>query len=301
MKIISKKIEDITEKDLLEIEQNSIFEDLQVEYKYQYNKKPDELRKDIVQFANSDKGGIILFGIRENPLKLVGLGSKNVDNIKNTLNDILSKKIDPVLSPLPKFKTIKLTNKKFVLCIKVFPKEEGIYAIRLGDNPSKSEFKTYKFYTRLDGNKHHMKIEEVVNLIEKKRKVLKNLEVKHLEATIYIPIMLDTKERYIAIKAVNKGVRPIVITAYGIRSVKYGSYINTYLKKLVRRNLCDPLPKTLSDGEACQALYPRKYIESNIKDINWEYPLELEAYFNTNDGIFYSNSVELIDLSEYNI
>jgi len=113
--------------------------------------------------------------------------------------------------------------------------------------------------------------------------------------------MLDTKERYIAIKAVNKRVRPIVITAYGIRSVKYGTFINTYLKKLVRRNLCDPLPKTLSDGEACQALYPRKYIESNIKDINREYPLELKAYFNTNDGIFYSNSVELIDLSEYKI
>lgn len=44
----SKKIEDITEKDLLEIEQNPIFEDLQVEFKYQYDKDSDELRKDVV-------------------------------------------------------------------------------------------------------------------------------------------------------------------------------------------------------------------------------------------------------------
>jgi len=65
--------------------------------------------------------------------------------------------------------------------------------------------------------------------------------------------------------------------------------------------LCDILPKKLSDGDACQALYPRKYIDSLMKDLNWEYPLEIKAFFNTNDGIFYSKSIELIDLSEYNI
>ena len=296
MTINSKKFEDITEKDLLDFEQNPIFEDLQVEFKYQYNKDSDELRKDVVQFANSDKGGIIFYGVRENPLKFVGLEYKNVDKIKNHINNILPRKIDPVLSPFPTFKIIELSNGKYVLSIKVFPKEKGIYGIRLSDNPSKSNFKTYEFYTRLDGTKHHMKIEEVVNLIEAKSKGSKNLE-----ATIYEPFMLDTKERYIAIKAVNRGVRPIEINAYGIRSVKYGTFINTYLKKLVRRNLCDPLPKTLSDGEACRALYPRKYVDSNIKYINWEYPLELKAFFNTNDGIYYSRSIELIDLSEYDI
>jgi len=301
MKINSKKIEDITEKDLLEIEQYPIFEDLQVEFKYNYNKNSDELRKDVVQFANSDKGGIIFYGVREYPLKFVGLEYKNVDKIKNHLNNILPRKIDPVLSPFPMFKIIELSNGKYVLCIRVFPKEKGIYGIRLSDNPSKSNFKTYEFYTRLDGTKHHMKIEEIINLIEAKSKGSKNLEAKHLEVTIYEPFMLDTKERYIAIKAVNKGVRPIEITAYGIRSVKYGTFINIYLKKLVRRNLCDPLPKTLSDGEACRALYPRKFVDSNIKHINWEYPLELNAFFSTNDSIFYSKSIELIDLSEYNI
>ncbi|KKL13953.1 hypothetical protein LCGC14_2520610 [marine sediment metagenome] len=299
MEINSKKIEDITEKDLLEIEQNPIFEDLHVEFKYQYNKDSYELRKDVIQFANTDKGGVIFYGISENPLKFVGLEYKNIDNIKNHINSILSSKIDPVLSSFPRFNTIKLRNGKYVLCIEVFPKEKGIYGIRLSENPSNSNFNAYKFYTRLDGNKHRMKIEEVVNLIEGKG--LKNLESKHLEATIYQPLMLNTKERYIAIKAVNKGVRPIIITAYGIRSVKYGSFIDTYLKKLVRRNLCDRLPKTLSDGEACLSLYPRKYVESNVKDINWEYPIELKAYFNTNDGIFYSNSIELSDLSKYNI
>jgi len=299
MKINSKTIEELVEEDLLEIEKNPIFEDLYLEFKYKYNKKEDELRKIIIQFANTDKGGIIFYGVSENPLKFVGLEYKIIDNIKNHINNILTSRIDPVLSPFPRFYTIGLSNGKYILCLEVFPKENGIYGIRLNDNPSSSMFNVYEFYTRLDGAKHQMKIEEVVNLIEGKSKGTKILETKNLKVTILEPIMLDTNVRYISLKAVNKGVRPIVVTAFGIRSVKYGTYIDTYLKKLVRRKLCTPLPKKLSDGEACIALYPRKYIESNIKRLNWDYPLELKAYFNTNDGIFYSESIKLSDLSKY--
>lgn len=296
MKIISKKIDDITKEDLLELEQNQIFEDLQVEFKYRYNNDSDELRKDIVQFANSDKGGLIFYGVIENPLKFVGLEYKNIDMIKNALNNILPSKIDPVLSPFPKFKIIELSNNQYVLCIKVFPKEKGIYAIRLSDNPSKLGFKTYKFYTRFDGTKHQMKIEEVVNFIEAKLKGLK----KVLDISIQPGVIFFDKMRgiYISLKAINKGERPIVVTAYGIIVVKYGTIINTYLKKLQRKGLIDKLPKKLSDGDACQVYYPRKYFDSTIKTLNWEYPLKIKAYFNTHEGIFYSKSVELSNLSE---
>ena len=299
MRINSKKIEDLLEKDLLKIEKNPIFEDLNVEFKYQYNKDSDELRKDIIQFANNDKGGVIFYGVSENPLKFVGLDYNTVDDIKTSINNILAGKIDPVLSPFPMYNTIELNNGKFVLCVEISPKETGIYGIRLSDNPSNSNFKAYEFYTRLNGNKHRMKIDEVANLIEAKRKRNQTLETKHLKVVIFEPIMLDTNKRYITIKAINKGVRPIVINGYGFQSVKYGTIINIYLKKLVRKKLITPLPKKLSDGEAYYAFYPRKYIESSIKNHNWEYPLELIAYFKTNDGIFYSKSFNLIDLSKY--
>lgn len=125
-----------------------------------------------------------------------------------------------------------------------------------------------------------------------------------MDVTIYPGVMTkadNMTEIYISLKAVNKGVRPIVVTSYGLKSVKYGTIIYTFTKKLLKRNLCNLLPKKLSDGEACRALYPRKQIDSTMKKLNWEYPLEVKAFFNTNDGIFYSKSIELIDLSEYSI
>lgn len=298
MKINSKRIEDISEKDLLEIEEKPIFEDMQVEFKYDYDNNPDELRKDVIQFANSINGGIIFYGARENPLKFVGLEYKSIDKIKNTINNILPRKIDPVLSPFPTFEIIELSNGKFVLCIIISPKENGIYAIRLSDNPSKSEFNTYEFYTRLDGSKHLMKIEEIVNLIEAKSKGTK----KFLDVSILPGVITEAdnmRNIYISIKAVNKGVRQIVITAYGLKVVKYGTIIDTYLEKLLRKNLCDRLPKKLLDGDACRSLYPRKIIDSTIKDLHWEYPLEVKAFFNTNDGIFFSEPIKLINLSKY--
>ncbi len=65
MKIISKKIEDITEKDLLEIEQNSIFEDLHVEFKYQYNKNPDELREILSNLQTAIRGELFYLGLEK--------------------------------------------------------------------------------------------------------------------------------------------------------------------------------------------------------------------------------------------
>ena len=64
---------------------------------------------------------------------------------------------------------------------------------------------------------------------------IKTMEQKKLEVTISEPIILDMNKRYIQLKAVNKGVRPITIIGYGMRSIKYGTFIEGYLKKLVRK------------------------------------------------------------------
>jgi len=293
MNINLKKFEEINEEDLLEVEKSPIFEDLKVEFKYQYDGNADELRKDVIQFANSNKGGIIFYGVSEDPLKFVGLEYDNVDKIKIHLNNILPRKIDPVLSPFPKFKIVELKNGKFVLCLKIFPKEDGIYGIRLSDNPSNSKFKVYEFYSRLDGTKHQMKIEEVVNLIETKSKGSK----KMLEVKIHPTVSTEVdnfNEVYLSLTAVNKGTRPIIVTSYGFYIIKHDYQVTIISNNPLNRYLCDSLPKKLLDGEACSALYPRKVFEMHMKENNLKYPLEVKAFVNTNDGKFFSNPIELI-------
>jgi len=292
--MFSKDLQKLDEKDLHEIEKISFsFEDLHIEFKFKYSNNSDELRKDIIQFANSDREGYIFYGVQEDPLKFVGLERKDIDNLKIHLNNVLPRKIDPVLSPFPTYKIIELANGKFVFCIKIFPKKRGIYAIRLSDNPSNSKFKVYEFYKRLDGSKHQLKIEEVVELIESKNTGSKKL----LEVSIHPTslIQIDLNDVFITIKAVNKSVRPIVVNSYGLYFVKEEYIYFILANSIPNRGLCDWLPKKLLDGESCQALISRNNFEQEMKENKWSYPLEVKAFFHTNDGRFYSNSIELKD------
>lgn len=292
--MFSKDLQKFNENDLREIEKISFnLEDLQVEFKFKYDNNSDELRRDVIQFANNDREGYIFYGVQEDPLKIVGLERKDIDNLKIHLNNVLPRKIDPVLSPFPMYKIIELANGKFVFCIKIFPKERGIYAIRLSDNPSNSKFNVYEFYKRLDGSKHQLKIEEVVELIESKSTGSKKL----LEVSIHPTALtdIDLKDVFITIKAVNKSVRPIVVMSYGLYIVKEGYIYFIIANSIPNRYLCDRLPKKLLDGEACQALISRKYFEQEMKNNKWKYPLEVKVFFDTNDGRFYSDSIELKD------
>lgn len=59
--------------------------------------------------------------------------------------------------------------------IKIKPKPYGVYGIRKNDNMGKPrEHRMFEFYKRLDGSKHQMDIDELVELIETKTK-LRNL------------------------------------------------------------------------------------------------------------------------------
>ena len=55
-------------------------EDLNIEYKEQYSGDANELRRDIVSFANYEVGGYLLFGIRDDPFELIGMTRGEVDN-----------------------------------------------------------------------------------------------------------------------------------------------------------------------------------------------------------------------------
>lgn len=77
--MFSKDLQKFNENDLREIEKISFnFEDLQVEFKFKYDNNSDELRRDVIQFANNDREGYIFYGVQEDSIKFVGLERKDL-------------------------------------------------------------------------------------------------------------------------------------------------------------------------------------------------------------------------------
>lgn len=56
------------------------------------------------------------------------------------------------------------------------------------------------------------------------------------------------------------------------------------------------LPYKLQDGESCQAYLSRKDLEGIMKEEDWNYPIKVRALFNTNDGKFFSDTLELKEI-----
>ena len=176
MEIFSKKFSEINEKDIKNLVSNpKNFEDFQIEYKIDYDGDAEELRRDIIQFTSGFDFGYLFYGIDDNPVKIVGIEKKRVDELKVVLNNVLPRKISPLLNPLPEYNPVPLSNGMFVFVIKIEAKSYGVYAIRKSDNMGKPrDYKTYEFYKRLDGSKHQMDVDEIIELIERKAK-LRNL------------------------------------------------------------------------------------------------------------------------------
>ncbi len=66
------------------------FKDMNIEYKEQYSGDSNELRKDMVSFANSEVGGYILCGIRDDPFELIGISRSQGDNLRNAIDNIIN-------------------------------------------------------------------------------------------------------------------------------------------------------------------------------------------------------------------
>lgn len=212
--IYNKELKSITEEDILKIEKEPVnFESFEVEYKERFDGDSGELRRDVVQFANGNVVGHIIFGISNDPIQVIGIEKSEVDILKNILNDVLPKKIDPILSPFPQYQAVPLSNGKYVFIIEIFPKNYGVYGIRLHEDLTNRNYKRYEFYNRMDGSKHQMNIEGLVELIESKSGGKK----KYLEVSIHGGAIIGGFDGiFMAVKAVNKSERPIVIKAYGI-------------------------------------------------------------------------------------
>ncbi len=299
MKIFTKDFDKINERDLLEIESlPKKFESRRIEYKIKYIKDTNELRKDIIQFANGELEGLLFFGISDNPIKIVGIIEEDVEVLTLAMNELLKAKIDPLLSPFPLYNIIPLSNQKYIFAIKIFPKSHGIYGIRLSDNSSNINYKRYEFYNRMDGSKHQLNIEEVVNLVESKSTGQE--KILHISIQPYARVELQDKllpDRYIDLRAVNKSVRSITVLSWGLFFVQEEIHIFRPEKSSSYPYMESPksLPVKLQDGDACHGMFTAIYLEDQMRKHGITYPIEIQAFFDTNDGRFYSKIKSLND------
>jgi len=297
VKLFEKEIEDLDENDLKKMEADPMnFESLYIEYKIKFDGDAAELRRDVVQFGNGFEVGHIFFGVSDDPITVVGIEKNEVDTLKTVLNDVLPKRIEPILLPFPQYHSIPLTSGKYVFIIKITQKEEGIYSIRQSDDMNNRNYYRYEFYKRMDGSKHRMNIEEIVELIETKSKGKKKILEVSIHGAALMPTIDD--DIYISINAVNKSVRPIIIKSYGVdipkkNKVVYFIPTSFQLKYLM---INPKLPYKLQDGESCPAYLSRKDMEGLMKEEGWKYPIKVRALFNTNDGKFFSDTLELNEI-----
>lgn len=295
--LFEKELKDVDEEDLRKMETDPLnFESLQIEYKVTFDGNLPELRRDVVQFANGFGEGYIFFGVSDDPITIVGIERTKVNGLKTVLNDALPKKIEPIINPFPQYHIVPLTGGKYVVIIKIFPKEQGIYGIRQSEDMNNRNYYRYEFYKRMDGSKYRMNIEAIVELIESKMKGGK----KQLEASIHGKTILPTidDEVYININAVNKSVRPIIVNSYGIDLLQEGKviYILQHRYDPIYSRINDRLPCKLEDGESCKAYLSVKDFKDIIETKGWNLPSEVRAFFRTNDGRFYSEPIELQDI-----
>jgi len=302
-------------------------EDMNIEYKEQYNGDPDELRKNIVSFANSETGGYILFGIRDDPFELIGISRKEVDKIKTTIDSVINTKIDPHLDPPLITNSIYLPSALYILGVQIFPKKKGVYAIRESNNPNNHYFRSYSFWIRSDGCKRQLQMEEVNSYIIKtdpfKKKLEVTVEIDNINKTptySYFNRMsteessqsyksckfhpdLGERPKYLIIKGVNNSIRPISIEQRYI--LLYDHQDEDWVVIYPKFTLFDPMTIfntpmdteiLLKDSESIAWHYPLKWLKEGIKKHKSLFPIRIKAWIHTKDGMFYSKERDLEDL-----
>ncbi|KKK83175.1 hypothetical protein LCGC14_2796010, partial [marine sediment metagenome] len=276
---IDKPILDWTENELKMLQNDPHnLEDMNIEYKEHYNRDSSELRRDVVSFANSEVGGYILYGIRDDPFEIIGTTRGEVDKLKNTIGHIINQNIDPRLDPPPISHPIYLYNNLYVLGVQIFPKQSGIYAIRRSSNPNNTDFRLYSFWIRSDGRKRQLSMEEVNSYIIKTDPYKKRIDVK-IHFNTFLPNR--SMERLISINGVNKSVRPIIVSSYGFHvednndkglalfiqppNKHPGTRFNTHL------------PIKLQDGDLCSAYYPIEDLREDLADHKLTLPITIKG------------------------
>ncbi len=271
-------------------------EDKNIEYKIQYNGDSDELRKDIISFANSEGGGYILYGVRDDPFELIGISRSQLDHLKNTIDTIININIDPHLDPPPISNPIYLSNGLYILGVQIFPKEKGLYGIRKKNNPNNPNFRYYSFWIRSDGRKRQLSMEEVNYCIIKTDPYKKYIEVR---VDFGLIGKKGNVEEFISVNGVNKSIRPITVQSYGFHILDnnnnnwFGFWLPTPNYKYPTTIFNTPPNTKLLDGDKCSGYHPTWMLREDLLSHNITLPTKVKGVINTNDGVFYSEEKDL--------
>ena len=177
MDIFTKEIDQITEKDLEELEKKpNSFESHRLEYKTFFditdNSHKNEILRDIIAFVNSSYDSLLIYGITDNR-KLVGMAITydfDGDKFQNFLMNKIRTSIEPNILPFIQAQSLTLTNGKFVFIIKVLSANNEIFGIKqkLDRTLHGKSTNAYEFWIRSSGNKVEMNLTDVVKRIIRK-------------------------------------------------------------------------------------------------------------------------------------
>lgn len=158
MVINGKRIDLITERDLLVLVTNRVAESRTIEYKEELPKRNDDGKRDFLAdvsaFANT-VGGDLIYGIKESEGSAIEVTGLDIDDIDDTflwIQNIVRSGLDPKLArviPHP----IKLSNNRTVIILRI-PRSLAA--------PHMITFKnTSKFYSRHSNGNHQMDVREI--------------------------------------------------------------------------------------------------------------------------------------------
>jgi len=158
--MVSKHIDEISEKDLQDLIDNDVLELKNIEYKETLPGSKDSDKKeflaDVSSFANAI-GGDIIYGISQDrktgyPIELKGIEIENIDNVISNLGSSTKDGIEPRILGLD-IKPVKISNAKYAIIIRI-PKS--------WISPHRVTFKGHdKFYSRSPNGKYPMDINEL--------------------------------------------------------------------------------------------------------------------------------------------
>jgi hypothetical protein len=158
--MIPKNIDQVNEKDLQALVENSVLERKTIEYKQSLPSDSDSDKKeflaDVSSFANAS-GGDLIYGIIQNkengtPERLEGLDIKNPDQEILRLENLIRNGIEPRI-PSFNIRPIPLSNSRIAIIIRV--NKSWI-------SPHRVSFKGHdKFYSRGSNGKYPLNVEEL--------------------------------------------------------------------------------------------------------------------------------------------
>ncbi|MFH1860286.1 MAG: ATP-binding protein [bacterium] len=158
--MINKKIEEIKETDLQALIDNKVLEGKTIEYKKEMPNDSDSSKKeflaDVTSLANSS-GGDLIFGIEQDnqtgePKSLNGIETKNIDNEKTRLDNIVRGGIEPRILSVT-IKPIFLGNSRYAILIRIPKSWVSPHRVIFGGHA--------KFYARNSSGKYEMDVDEL--------------------------------------------------------------------------------------------------------------------------------------------